>query len=468
MARSLVAASIYILGSVLAAQDPMWVANRSSSDLSKVSLCGAVSAPVPIGANLRRVRQAPDGKLWVIKFIQATFDIRNADGTLFLTVTSTVGSPYDVAFDRFGHAWLTGGGTAVQEYDANGVPVLTYPLTAASALGITIDADGNKWIAHRIAAPGSVSRIDAITGVVTNHVGPTGSNIQPTGVVADFRGVGVSSHIWVVGDSGTTVLEYDNLGAGLGAYVVGASLSSLATDLSGVIWCGSFGTGGNIYRVDPNTGTVINSFAAPPAVLGLEFDSFGRLWATVRLTSPTPSEVRRLDPLTGALEVAGTVGLATQSALSTRHHFAMVVDPVGDADGDFDSNIAELVTGTSPYDPQSSSFASLTTTGSSAQGAAPVLSLNTQPANLSLLAAAAATLSPGVPIAGATGLFLLDPGAMLLDPSTGGFLVLVIPGPFSLTLQLPNPGPVGLVLSFQAATFSATETRLTNAPCLKF
>ena len=103
----------------LPAQDAMWVANRTSADIHQVSLCGDVLNVVSIGSNLRRVYVAQDEKLWVIKFITGTFDIRNPDGTLFLTVSTTLGSAFDVAFDVAGHAWVSGG-SGVEEFDANG------------------------------------------------------------------------------------------------------------------------------------------------------------------------------------------------------------------------------------------------------------------------------------------------------------------------------------------------------------
>ncbi len=446
--------------------DPMWVANRTSSDLTKVSLGGQSLQTAPMGTNLRRCKVAPDGKIWVIKFIQATFDLRNADGSLFLTVTSALGSPYDVAFDRNGTAWVSGG-TGVVNYDANGVLIASYPLPALSPLGITIDADGNKWIAHRIAAPGSVSRIDAVTAAITNHPGPAGSNIQPTNIIADFRGVGVSSHLWVVGDSGTTLLEYDAAGNPLGAYPIAASLGSLATDASGIIWAGSFGNG-SVYRFDPTTSTILGSFSVPPAVLGLSFDSFGRLWATVRLASPAASEVRRVDKLTGALEVGSTVGIGTQTALSTRFEQALVVDQLGDADLDGDVNAVEAAFGTSPFDGQSSSATSLLLSGPTALGATCTLTLTTPPTSLSFLAASTSIVPGGIPLPGVTGVLWLDPATILLDPATNGPLILTIPGSFSASFALPGaPVPAGTTFHFQVATTDGVTTRMSNQTCAK-
>ena len=82
-----------------------------------------------------------------------------ANGQLHIlrNITASMGSPYDVAFDRNGNAWVSGG-SGVEQFDANGLSLMTYPLPAANLLGIVVDADGNKWIAHRNAAPSSISR----------------------------------------------------------------------------------------------------------------------------------------------------------------------------------------------------------------------------------------------------------------------------------------------------------------------
>ena len=165
MRLTVLAACVLVSGVVLA-QDTHWVANRFSNTLSRLQPWGQVVQTVPTATNLRRVVQAPDGKLWVIRFIQPQFDIYDANGVLLTTVTNPTGNPYDVAFDTAGHAWVTGG-TQLHEYDANGVlQAATYCSRAAAPLGITIDVNGNKWIAHRVT-PGIVSKIDAVTGAVS-------------------------------------------------------------------------------------------------------------------------------------------------------------------------------------------------------------------------------------------------------------------------------------------------------------
>ena len=72
------------------------------------------------------------------------------------------------------------------EYDASGTQVgLPIPLGFGAPLGITIDNNDNKWIAHRLTS-GVVSRVDS-AGVVTNFAVSGGNPVRP---IADFRAPG--------------------------------------------------------------------------------------------------------------------------------------------------------------------------------------------------------------------------------------------------------------------------------------
>src|SRR5690606_36575554 len=141
------------------------------------------------------------------------------DGTPISSPAFSLGSPGDIAFDANGHAWVSGG-TGVEEFDANGNLVQTIGLQTTAPLGIAVDSQGNKWIAHRFGPPGAISRIDAVTGNVTVHPLPAGSNILPTRVYADARGMSGASHIWVIGDRGGELHEFDINGTYLNGYTL--------------------------------------------------------------------------------------------------------------------------------------------------------------------------------------------------------------------------------------------------------
>jgi streptogramin lyase len=459
MRLSVTALSCAVVACSVLAQDAEWVANRTSNTLSRILPWGYVAQTAPTATNLRRVVVAPDGKLWVVRFIQSQFDIYDATGALLTTVTNPTGSVYDIAFDKFGHAWVSGGSQA-HEYDANGVlQPTTYALAAAAPLGISVDADGNKWIAHRVS-PGVLSKIDATTGAVTSYP-VAAAGMLPTVAFSDFRGFGVSSHVWVIGDSSGLVVEFDVNGVQLNSYPSTlSSIASFAQDfLSGDYFIGSFAALGPIARMTP-AGVVSGLITNGAPCLGLNFDSFGRLLVTTRFTAPVLSEVRRYDIAGPTLEVISTVGTATQSAVSTRRDFALVVDPLADADGDGAANGPEILAGTSPWDPQSNASTSINTVGPTSSGSTFALNVVTGLASTTAIGAGP-TITPGLSVAGLAGQFFLDQNTMLPDPVTNSPILVLLNGPAVLFVTVP-PASAGLHLYIQGLTVDGSGGQFTN------
>jgi streptogramin lyase len=462
MRRLIIASVIGVIGTAGLAQETYWVANRFSNNLHGFTPWGSIQTVAPTTTNLRRVVQAPDGKLWIVRFIQSTVDIFDANGNPITSVVNATGNVYDIAFDRFGHAWVSGG-SSVHEYDANGTPVAAYPLAALAPLGISVDMDGNKWIAHRIS-PGSISRIDALTGAVTNHLLPA-SPMLPTLAYSDYRGLGSSSHIWVIGDSSGNVAEFDSTGTALNLFSSTlSSISSLTQDpQTSDLFIGSFSNGA-IARMT-TAGVVSSTFTNSPNVLGLTFDSFGRLLVTTRVSfsGPQPCEVRRYDILTTppTLEVVSTVGLGTQSASTTRRDFALVVDPAGDADSDGDLNYAEILAGTSPWDAQSNAFTSLNTIGATASGSTFYIDIKAPSTAMTFIAVSAGTTSPGLTAPGVNGLFLLDLATLVLNPSNGSPIFFTTAGPTQLPVTIP-PAVGGAAVTIQGLTLEPSFNQFTN------
>jgi streptogramin lyase len=474
MTRALSLGLFAALAAPALAQDSYWIANRASMDLMEVTAWGSVVQRVPMGTALRSAHRAPDGKIWVVRFIQATFDIFDPATGLITNVSSTLGSPYDIAFDNQGNAWVSGG-TGVQQFSANGTFIQSFPLTQAAPLGITIDANDNKWIAHR-TAPGSVTRIDS-AGTVTNYSISPGTT-QAVRPVADFRGLGNASHIWLTGDPAAggvgELVELDELGAVVGVYPMpNSSLGGIGPvfDLNGDIWVGSFGNG-SLFQVDETTGLVLNTYTLSPSINGLGLDHFGRIWATARITFSgvgPPCEVRRVDPATGTfettaiLEVAGANAAGTQSALSTMWQYSMVVAPLGDLDGDGVPNLFEIQGGTSPTDPCSNNLVSVNTTGVTFLGGAASIDVAAGVGTFWLLAFADGRLAAG------SGITLPGFGCeMLLNPAnaTGGTVSGL--GPASLGLTIPSlPVYQGYELFIQGFAAAPGQLAFTNLTGLK-
>jgi streptogramin lyase len=439
-----------VLAAFAAAQETYWVPNRFSNDMHEVTAYGHVVRSVALGISPRGVHTAPDGKLWIAPF-SGQFQIYDPVANTQTGHTFALGTAYDIAFDANGHAWVSGG-TGVEEFDAAGNSIAPFPLPAGAPLGITIDSQGNKWIAHRVGPPGSISRIDGATGAITNHPLAATSLILPTKTYADFRGVLQPSHIWVIGDNrgAGELVEFDSAGTLLNTYVLGTgstfAFGSICEDLAGRLYVGNF-SNGNVHQIDRTSGAVLQTYPVPPSVLGLAIDGFGALWATVRngnTTTSPPSEVKRIDTATGAIEVPATTGIASSWPLSTRWQHAMVVNPVGDLDGDGAVNFAELTTGDSPFDGCSRAGQTFSTSGSTQIGN--TCSLDFGAGGGFFFAFAGGTVPAGA------GLTVPGIGcAVQLDLATlypGSSFVL---GPASLPFSIPNvPAYIGSVVHMQA------------------
>lgn len=452
------------------AQDGYWIANRASSDIMKISAWGSVLQRIAMPSTLRSAHTAPDGKVWVVRFGQPTVDIVDPATATITQVASTLGSPYEIAFDAAGDAWVCGG-TGVQHFTAAGVLVQAYPLTATAPLGITIDSSGNKWIAHR-ATPASVSRIDP-TGVVTNFP-LTGATTLPVKIIADYRGLFTPSHIWVTGDGTAQLVELDEQGTVLNVYATPLAAESAATfDKNGRIWVCSTAASNNLLQIDQTNGSVLATYTNPNGAISVSTDSFGRILATARVTFSgvgPPCEVRRWNPTTGDLEVpallqSGAFNAAgTQTAASTPFQYSLVVNPLGDLDGDGEPNYAEVLAGTSPIDRWSSSVYSVNTTGISSIGNAPSFDSQAAPTTFWLLTFSFGLVAPG------TGITLPGfGGEMLLDPVLGLGATVSGLGSSSLPLPIPNdPSFQGIEIFAQGFAATGAVVQFTNVTGVKF
>lgn len=413
--RLAVAAALTALPAL--SQSSYWIANRASLDLMRVSEWGSVLERVPTPTTLRNCVRAPDGKVWVVRFSGTILDIYNPATQTFSTATLSTGSASTIAFDAAGTAWVTNNGSLLTNFDANGAVIQTITLPVTAAQGVTIDGFGNKWVAHRIA-PASVTRVDP-NGVATNFPIAGATTLLPIGIVADYRGLSQPSHLWVTGDSAAQIAEIDGAtGATLNLYPVPFTSVAYppAFDRNGRIWVSSFGNA-NIVQLDQTNGTALTTLALPPSNTQITTDNFGRIRATSRVTFSgvgPPCEVRRLDPATGALEIPTKLqfgafsATGTQAPLSTQWQYSLVVNPIGDLDGDGDANISEILNGTSPTDPDSNSGFALESFGSTQNGASPAFQITAQPTQLWVVAFSLG-LAPATPIPGFGGALRIDP-----------------------------------------------------------
>jgi hypothetical protein len=444
----------------LAAQDrSYWISNVASQDIMEVTPWGKVLRSINLGANIRRTVASPtSGLVWTLLSGTSDFYLINPSGAPLGPITFPLGSPLYVAIDAQGDAWISGT-TGVVHYDFVGTEIQQYPLTVPNPRGITIDNQGNKWIAHRELFNAAVSRINP-AGVVTTH--PV-TGVRPVGIIADFRGLGVPSHIWVTCDDNGSLLELDENGVELNNYTIAPDINETIFDLNGDLWVRHSGTA-SLWQVNPNTGAILNTYAIQSptdpsytGVNGISLDTLGRILAVQRLNfgppQPQPAppcEVQRINPATGAMEVStvlavgGAEGWGTLDGPSTPVQWAMVVDPTGDADLDGDTNLAEIQNGTSPVDASSSSRFSIDTTGNSGIGG--TLSINVRQTSGVYVWATAFTsglLAAPVQIPGFV-------GDLVIDPSTAIVLTTGV-GSTNTPLTIPtNPALAGFTMYMQS------------------
>lgn len=420
--------------------DAMWFAARQGRTLTKVSHHGEVLKTVDLSSNgldLSRVCRAPNGELWIINFITPTLTIVDRDGGNLRNINlSAFGSPTDIVFDKGGTAWATFNGAGiVGRFAPNGVLLNTIPAPGAP-LGITIDNQGAVWVGHRVAAPSRVTKIDPTTFATTIYYFPAGTRSLGGLVLADSPGIAGTSRIWSAGDSGNEVVTFDDQGTVLNTTILGtvntAGVSSLTLDGKGNIWALHFrsaASSGQVYGIDRNTYTVVQSISDSPEPIAVFTDSFGRPWFQNRVSfsGPQPSEIRRIDRTgTNLYEVNAQVGIGSYNPSDPNgFHRALVIDPLGDFDGDGVPNIVEVQSGTSPYDSQSTPSASILTTGYTGIGGTCQIELK---GTLPLFAAIAFsdTGIPGI---------VVNPflGKLRLDPLT------LYPVTISTTLQTTVP-----------------------------
>lgn len=436
-------------------QSSYWIANRASLDLMRVSEWGSVLERVPTPTTLRTCVRAPDGKVWVVRFSGTILDIYDPATQTFTTATLSTGSASNVAFDAAGTAWVTNNGTLLTNFDANGAVIQTITLPVAAAQGVTIDGFGNKWVAHR-AAPASVTRVDP-TGVVSNFPITGATTLLPIGIVADYRGLGQPSHLWVTGDSATQMAEIDGAtGATLNLYPIpfGSVAYPPTFDRNGRIWVSSFGNS-NIVQIDQTNGTVLTTIALPPSNTQITTDNLGRIRASSRVTFSgvgPPCEVRRLDPATGALEIPTKLqfgafsATGTQAPVSTQWQYSLVVNPIGDLDGDGEPNFTEVSNGTSPTDPASNGGFAVESFGSTQNGATPAFAI-TAPSTQLWVVAFSLGLVPPTPVPGFGGTLRIDPIQQVF--SAAGL------GNGSVPIAIPsNTALVGFEFFAQGVTFN--------------
>jgi streptogramin lyase len=284
----------------------VWLANRLSASVTKLSAAGQVRFHLPLGP----VYGAAAG--------------------------SDLGG---IAIDAAGDAWLTlTTANQVVRVRSGGGPDPAGYAVGQGPVAVAADRSGNVWIAN--AASGDVTKLDA-AGVEAAG-SPFTAGAAPSAIACDRAGrVYVANH----GSDDVTILEAD--GSPVGSFPAGPSPIEIALDFTGRIWVANDFLG-TVTRLDAN-GSNATAFAAGPGPRGITVAGDGTLWIAIH-SGGTGSTVARLAPDGTPLETVA-VGLSpVNHGDGSGFAHASAVDPDGDADGDGWSNAEEIDAPTNPFD----------------------------------------------------------------------------------------------------------------------
>jgi hypothetical protein len=237
-----------------------WVANSFTDSVSKFSSSGSVLS----GSSGFSVAGGPENGPWTVAIDASNdawigppglFKLSN-DGTNLSGPSGYsgggLGTPFQIAFDGAGNAWVGNYGPNVTELSSSGT-ILSgangYATGGEQGVGIALDSAGNVWTATRstsiYAASGITKFSNSGSVLIAAPPADPGSNPwHPYGLTLDGAG-----NAWVTSYSGDSccILEFSNSGTllspkrGYASGIVLGFVEGIAVDGSGNIWVANQG-----------------------------------------------------------------------------------------------------------------------------------------------------------------------------------------------------------------------------------
>ncbi len=234
-----------------------------------------------------------------------------SDFTVALTSTAngTLATPYGIAIDASGNAWVTNeSGSTISEIAVNGNGLGTQTATGLSgAQGVAIDRGGNVWVAN--TAGNSVVQFAVTLGVVSGVNSFNGNGISaPTAIALDS-----ASNVFIANFNGNSVTELNSSGVNQNGSPFTGSSNNITVPTGIAIGLGGgavYVTSGNGYVVKlSNSGVYKNNVTdnALQGPVGVALTSAGQIGVTGSTTGSA---------------IAGALGEFTDSGSS------LVVSPV--------------------------------------------------------------------------------------------------------------------------------------------
>ncbi|PIV51147.1 hypothetical protein COS18_03200, partial [Candidatus Falkowbacteria bacterium CG02_land_8_20_14_3_00_36_14] len=270
--------------SVNAETGDVWVANRNSSNITKLNIDGTVIKTCPTGSGPRGVAIEQNGDAWIanandgtlVKIPGGDYDGSgtedNSDCNILVTA-SVGGFPYGLAMDSNNDIWISNRDVAtsscifqqtIQKYNTQTGGVTNYGRCTHTLdlYGITVDLNDNVWAAKYVGdANSGVYKLDAITGIISEYV--FSPAIYPVNTIAS-RGVSIDTNgsIWMAVDGPGNLIKIPDPNNPLliGPYNTGGITPiGVAGDSAGQIWTINYtsasitalDSGGNILAPTP-------------------------------------------------------------------------------------------------------------------------------------------------------------------------------------------------------------------------
>jgi sugar lactone lactonase YvrE len=245
-----------------------------------VSAIGFNNAIALTGATLNNPRGVAidaSGNIYVTNSGNNTISKYNSSGTYVGTFGSgaTMSSPKDVVFDSSGNAYVlnlgsTPGTGSVYKYNSSGVYQSTILSGLNYALGITIDASNNIYIADQGAV--TVKKYNTSGALLLSL--PTTNLSTPLGVAVDASG-----NIYVLNNGGPNVTKYNSAGTYLSTFLSGfTSPQSITIDGAGNFYIGDNSPTNTVYVYNAS-GTLLTSKAVNDPE-GIAVDNKGNMFTS--------------------------------------------------------------------------------------------------------------------------------------------------------------------------------------------
>ena len=263
-----------------------------------------------------------------------TLTARPNDFTLALNYTSAnLQSPYGVAIDAAGNAWLTNeAGNSVTRVSAPSATLSAQTFAVGGLLaprGISIDRAGNVWVAN--TGGNTVVELNAGGSVLSAGGYSAGGISTPMGIANDSAG-----NAWVANFGGNSLTELSPSGAATRTLTSSLALpTAVALDVAGNVAVANAATGtaclftsGGVLKSCPTDGTLFGPTAlaiSPTAALTMAGSTTGTTLAGAFSLGSTSGMLNVASPIAGggltlptavAYDAAGTAWFANTASIS--------------------------------------------------------------------------------------------------------------------------------------------------------